>query len=73
MKKSDCLFSDIRNLCNAVFDWLIQKITNPIETNETISCACCHIMCDNRRTSWTQQLICVISTTLTYTVDRIAF
>ena len=26
MKNNDCLFSDIQNLCNAVFDWLIQKI-----------------------------------------------
>ena len=43
MKNNDCLFSDIQNLCNAVSNWLIQKINNPIETNETISCACCHI------------------------------
>ena len=42
MKNNDCLLSDIQNLCNAVSDWLIQKINNPIETNETISCACCH-------------------------------
>ena len=46
MKNNDCLFSDIQNLCNAVSDWLIKKINNPIETNETISCACCHIVCD---------------------------
>ena len=26
MKKSDCLFSDIQNLCNAASDWLIKKI-----------------------------------------------
>ena len=51
MKNNDCLFSDIKNLCNAVSDWLIQKINNPIETNETISCACCHIVCDNSGTS----------------------
>ena len=38
MINNDCLFSDIQNLCNAVSDWLIQKINNPIETNETISC-----------------------------------
>ena len=44
-------FSDIQNLCNAVFDWLIQEINNPIEPNETISCACCHIVCDNSGTS----------------------
>ena len=44
MKNSDCLFSDIQNLCNAMSDWLIQKINNPIETNETISCSCCHIV-----------------------------
>ena len=44
MENNDCLFSDIQNLCNAVSDWLIQKINNPIETNETISCACCHIV-----------------------------
>ena len=25
MKYTDCLFSDIQNLCNAVSDWLIQK------------------------------------------------
>ena len=41
MKNNGCLFSDIQNLCNAVSDWLIQKINNPIETNETIACACC--------------------------------
>ena len=40
MKNNDCLFSDIQNLFNAVSDWLIQKINNPMETNETISCAC---------------------------------
>ena len=40
MKNNDCLFSDIQNLCNAVSDWLIKKINNSIETNETISCAC---------------------------------
>ena len=51
MKNNDSLFSDIQNLCNAVSDWLIQKINNPIETNETISCACCHIVCDNSGTS----------------------
>ena len=44
MKNNDCLFSDIQNLCNAVSDWLIKKINNPIETNETISCAFCHIV-----------------------------
>ena len=33
MKNSDCLFSDIQNLCNAVFDWLIQITNNPSETN----------------------------------------
>ena len=37
MKNKDCLSSDIQNLCNAVSDWLIQKIINPTETNETIS------------------------------------
>ena len=47
MKNIDCLFSDIQNLCTAVSDWLIKKINNPIETNETISCACCHIVCGN--------------------------
>ena len=41
MKNNDCLFTNIQNLCNAVSDWLIKKINNPIETNETISCACC--------------------------------
>ena len=46
MKNNDCLFSDIQNLCNAVSDWLIQKINNPIQTNETISCACCHVVYD---------------------------
>ena len=51
MKNNDYLFSDIPNLCNAVSDWLIQQINNPIETNETISCAYCHIMCDNSGTS----------------------
>ena len=25
MKKTDCLFSEIQNLCNAASDWLIQK------------------------------------------------
>ena len=35
MTKDDCLFSDIQNLCNAVSDWLTQKINNTIETNET--------------------------------------
>ena len=44
MKNNYCLFSDIQNLCNAVSDWLFQKINNPIDTNETISCACCHIV-----------------------------
>ena len=34
-KNNDCLFSDIQNLCNSVSDWLIQKISNPIETNNT--------------------------------------
>ena len=48
MKNNGCLFSDIQNLCNPVSDWLIQKINNPIETNETISCACCHIVCEQR-------------------------
>ena len=51
MKNNDCLFSEIQNLCNAESDWLIKKIDNPIETNETISCACCHIVCDNSGTS----------------------
>ena len=51
MKNNDYLFSDIQNLCNAVSDWIIQKINYPIETNETISCACCHIVCDNSGTS----------------------
>ena len=51
MKNNDCLFSDIQNLGNAVSDWLIQKINNLTETNETISCACCHIMGDNSETS----------------------
>ena len=32
MKKSDCLFSDIQNLCSAASDLLIQKINNPIKT-----------------------------------------
>ena len=44
MKDNDCLFSNIQNLCNAVSGWLIKKINNPVETNETISCACCHIV-----------------------------
>ena len=43
MTRSDCLFFCIQNLCNTVSDWLIQKINNPIKTNDTISCACCHI------------------------------
>ena len=45
MKKNDCLFSDIQNLCNAASYWLIKNKTknDPIKTNETISCACCHI------------------------------
>ena len=43
MKKNDCLFSNIQNLCKAVSDWLIKKINNPIRTNETIPCACCHM------------------------------
>ena len=43
MKNNDRSLSDIQNTCNTVSDWLIQKINNPIETNETISCACCHI------------------------------
>ena len=34
-----------------IYDWLIQKINNSIETNETISCACCYIVCDNSGTS----------------------
>ena len=34
MKTNDCLFFDIQNLCNAVSDWLIQKINNPIETRQ---------------------------------------
>ena len=42
MKNSDCLFSDIQNLYNAVSDWLIQKINNPIETNETIQHNTCN-------------------------------
>ena len=46
MKNNDYLFSDSQNLCNTVSDWLIQKISNPIETNETVFCACCHIVCD---------------------------
>ena len=37
MKNNDCLFSNIQILCNTVSDWLIQKINNPIEPNETIS------------------------------------
>ena len=52
MKNNDCLFSDIQNLCNAVSERLIQKLNNPIETNETISCACCQIVCDKSGTSW---------------------
>ena len=51
MKNNDSLFSDIPNLYKAVSDWLIQKINNAIETNETISCACCHVVCDNSGTS----------------------
>ena len=51
MKNNDCLFSDIQNLCNAESDWLIKKINNPIETTETISRACCHIVWDNSGTS----------------------
>ena len=51
MKNNDCLFSDIQNLCNAVSDWLIKKINNPIETKEAIACACWHIVCDNSGTS----------------------
>ena len=51
MKNNDSLFSDIQKLYNAVSDWLIQKINNPIETNETISYACCHVVCDNSGTS----------------------
>ena len=51
MKKSDCLFSDIQNLFNAASDWHIQKINNPIKANDTISCACCHILCDDSGTS----------------------
>ena len=51
MKKNAFLFSDNQNLCNAVSDWLIKKINNVIEINETISCACCHIVCDNGGTS----------------------
>ena len=43
MKKNDFLFFDVQNLCNPASDWLIQKINNPIITNETISCACCNI------------------------------
>ena len=43
MKNNDCLFSDIQNLCNAVSDWLIKQINNPIETKETVSCAWVHI------------------------------
>ena len=48
---NDCLFSDIQNLYNAVSDWLIKKINNPIETNEPISYACCNIVSDNSGTS----------------------
>ena len=44
-------FSDIQNLRNAMSVWLIQEPNNPNETNETISCACCHIVCDNSGTS----------------------
>ena len=51
MKNNDCLFSNIQILCNAVSGWLIQKINNLIETNQTISCACCHIVYDNSGTS----------------------
>ena len=51
MKNNDSLFSDIQNLCNAVSDWLIKIINNPIETKETISCACCHIVCDQDQDS----------------------
>ena len=43
MKKNECLFFDIQNLCNAASDWLIQNISNPIKTNETVSCFCCHM------------------------------
>ena len=53
MLNNNCLFSDIQNLCNAVSD--ANSINqNPIETkltNETIFCACCHIVCDNSGTS----------------------
>ena len=40
MNNNDCLFSDIQNLCNAVSDWLIQKINNPIETNYCLNTLC---------------------------------
>ena len=46
MKNNDCLFSVIK-IYVTLSGWLIQKVNNPIETNETISCACCHIVCDN--------------------------
>ena len=51
MKNNDCLFSDIQNLRNAVSDWIVKKTNNPTETNEAISCACCHIVCNNNGTS----------------------
>ena len=51
MKNNDCLNSDIQNLRKAVSDWLIQNVNNPTENNETISCACCHIVCENSGTS----------------------
>ena len=31
MKINDCLFSDIQNLCNAVSNWLVKKISNPLK------------------------------------------
>ena len=34
MKNNDCLFSDIQNLCNAVSDWLIQKIIQSKQTRQ---------------------------------------
>ena len=37
MKNNDCLFSDIQNLCNAVSDWLIPKINNPVVTSCVIT------------------------------------
>ena len=56
IKNNDCLYSDIQNLCNALSDWLIQRFNNPVKTNETIPCACCHIVCDNSGTSYATPL-----------------